>query len=100
MRMPWCRNCSELTTGASILVTGATSPSSGTFTVTLDGSIVATLSAARDVVAHGVTLYFATNLDTASPHQLILTATGDSGVVGLIIDSWTVYGPQGGVGFT
>lgn len=85
--------------GASILVTGVTSPSSGTYTVTLDGSIVATLAARREVVSHGTTLYFATNLDTTIPHTLVLTATAEDGGVGLVIDSWTAYGPQGGVSF-
>jgi len=85
--------------GASILVTGVTSPSSGTYTVTLDGSVVATLAARREVVSHGTTLYFATNLDTTIPHTLVLTATAEGGGVGLVIDSWTAYGPQGGVSF-
>jgi hypothetical protein len=87
--------------GASILVTGVTSPNTGLYTVTLDGAVVATLSSRRDVVSHGTTLHFATNLDTTSVHTLILTAIkggpGEAG--GLVVDSWTVHGPQGGVGF-
>jgi hypothetical protein len=94
----------------------------GACTVSLDGALVATLSAYNDVVTHGTVLYFTSNLDPGAGHTLVLTATGGSGaqqapagaangssspmvtgqgaVVGLVLDSWTAYGPQGGVGFT
>ena len=82
------------------MVYGVTGPTLGTFTVTLDGSVVATLSAHTDIDAHGVVLFFTTNLNTATSHTLLLTAVGDDNNTGLVIDSFIAYGQAGGVAFT
>lgn len=95
----------------------------GSYTVTLDDVLVATLSAHNDVVTHGTVLYFTSNLDPSLSHTLVLTATGGPAAqpvlpasgngcstleapattqadhIGLVLDSWTAYGPKGRVGF-
>lgn len=81
------------------MIRGVTSPSGGSFTVTLDGVLVATLSSFTTIEAHDVVLYFATNLNTAQTHSLEISATDGGDTVGLVIDSWTAYGSPGGVGF-
>ena len=80
---------------------GVTGPTTGAYTVDLDGSLVATLDGYNDVFSHNALLYFQTNLDPALTHTLILTAAegSESGQVGLIIDSWAANGPQGHTGF-
>ena len=81
--------------GTSILVSGLTGTDLGSYTATLDGAAIATLNAGNNVTTHGTVLFFATNLETSKTHTLELT----SGDGGLVLDSWTAYGPQGGVGF-
>ena len=81
------------------MVYGVTGPGLGLFNVTLDGTLMGAWSAANDVVAHGVVLYFASNVDTTAIHQVVLTATSGGSAVGLILDSFVAYGDQGAVGF-
>lgn len=80
---------------ASIMLIGAVGPALGDFDIYLDSTLVGSLSAAADVVAHGVPLYFGTNLDTSKKHTLGIESTGS----GLVIDAFTIWGPSGGVGF-
>jgi hypothetical protein len=81
--------------GGSILVSGLTDPSLGGYTVNLDGNLVATLNAGNNVTAHDVPLFFMNNLDTTVVHTLIVTCVSE----GLVLDSWTIYGPTGSTGF-
>ena len=82
-------------TGTSVLVYGVTASSLGIFTISIDGTIAATLSAQDNVTTHGNVLFYATDLDTTKPHTLELTCKDG----GLVLDNWVAYGPQGGVGF-
>ncbi|WWD17811.1 hypothetical protein CI109_102254 [Kwoniella shandongensis] len=81
-------------TGASIFITGVTSPSCSTYTITLDNSQTATFDANNSITAHDTLLYFATNLDTTTSHSIQVESGG-----GMVIDSFTVNGPKGAVGF-
>ncbi|RXK42489.1 hypothetical protein M231_00043 [Tremella mesenterica] len=81
--------------GASILIVGAVSPNLGTFTITVDSVLTATLSASSNVQAHSVPLFFTSNLDTTQKHLVSIQCTG----AGLVIDSMTIWGPSGGVSF-
>ncbi|CAD6571309.1 MAG: hypothetical protein TREMPRED_000238 [Tremellales sp. Tagirdzhanova-0007] len=81
--------------GTSVLVYGVTASSLGIFTISIDGTIAATLSAQDNVTTHGNVLFYATDLDTTKPHTLELTCKDG----GLVLDNWVAYGPQGGVGF-
>ena len=81
--------------GTSILVYGVTASPLGIFTASIDGTIAATLSAQDNVTTHGNVLFYATGLDTAKTHSLVLTCKDG----GLVLDDWVAYGPQGGVGF-
>ncbi|TYJ56353.1 hypothetical protein B9479_002901 [Cryptococcus floricola] len=80
--------------GASISLMGVVCPSCSTVTVTLDGTVAATLDTSNNVTVHDTLLFFTTNLDTSSTHTMSLEAQG-----GLVIDSFVAYGPEGGVGF-
>ncbi|WVQ70900.1 hypothetical protein IAR50_000425 [Cryptococcus sp. DSM 104548] len=80
--------------GASISIIGVVCPSCSTFTVTLDGTLAATLDTSNNVTVHNTLLFFTTNLDTSSTHTMSLEAQG-----GLVIDDFVAYGPKGGVGF-
>ena len=77
------------------MLVGAVGPSLGDFELYLDSSLVGSLSAAADVTAHGVPLYFGTNLDTSKKHTLGVKSIG----TGLVIDAFTIWGPSGDVGF-
>ncbi|ORX36005.1 hypothetical protein BD324DRAFT_651912 [Kockovaella imperatae] len=79
-------------------VYGVTGPSLGVFSVTIDGNDQGTYSAANSIDAHGVLLFFAGNLD-ASQHTLELEAKSGA-KIGLVIDSFVAWGPQGVVGFS
>lgn len=87
--------------GYAIAVYGVTGPSLGNFGITVDGNRVSTLSARSDVEAHGVLLYYTTNLDPSGSHTMILEALdgGNEGQVGLVIDRWQAWGPEGGTSF-
>ncbi|ODO11692.1 hypothetical protein I350_00476 [Cryptococcus amylolentus CBS 6273] len=80
--------------GASISIMGVVCPSCSTFTVTLDGTVAATLDTSNNVTVHDTLLFFTTNLDPSSTHTMSLEAQG-----GLVIDNFVAYGPEGGVGF-
>lgn len=80
---------------------GVTGPTLGPYTVTLDGSVVASLNAYQEVEAHGVILFFTSNLNLGRVHTLALTATaGNQAPTGLVIDSFIAYGPTGGASFS
>ncbi|WVW82372.1 hypothetical protein I302_104379 [Kwoniella bestiolae CBS 10118] len=82
-------------TGASIFLYGVTCPSCGVYTITLDSSgSSATLNGFNNATIHDSLLFFATNLDTASTHTLVLEAKG-----GVVLDRFEVRGPKGGVGY-
>ncbi|RSH92839.1 hypothetical protein EHS25_008285 [Saitozyma podzolica] len=85
--------------GSAILVYGVTAPSLGPYTSTLDGTST-TYSAANNITAHAVVLFFATALDTANEHTLVLAAgDGGGGGQGLVLDRVIAYGTSGSVGF-
>jgi hypothetical protein len=85
--------------GSAILVYGVTAPSLGPYTSTLDGTST-TYSAANNITAHAVVLFFATALDTANEHTLVLAAgDGGGGGQGLVLDRVIAYGTSGSLGF-
>ena len=69
----------------------------GSFGVTVDGSLVATLSARSDVEIHNTLLYFSTLLDPAAQHIFTLQAHdgGAGGQTGLVVDKWIAWGEEG-----
>lgn len=69
----------------------------GSFGVTVDGSLVATLSARSDVEIHNTLLYFSTLLDPAAQHTFTLQALdgGAGGQTGLVVDKWVAWGEEG-----
>jgi hypothetical protein len=75
-------------------VTGA---SLGNFEATIDGTLVATLSARSDVEIHNTLLYFSTLLDPAIEHTFTIQALdGDTaGQTGLVVDRWVAWGEDG-----
>jgi hypothetical protein len=74
-----------------------TGPTLGSFAVTVDGSLVATLSARSDVEVHNTLLYFSTLLDPAAQHTFTLQALdgGPGGQTGLVVDKWVAWGEEG-----
>ncbi|KAL7424762.1 hypothetical protein Q5752_000446 [Cryptotrichosporon argae] len=83
--------------GAAVLLTGLTSPYTGAYTVTLDGTTMA-FTSYRNVTTHGVPLFFETGLDTRVAHSLVLTTTDASEAVGFVLDSVSVFGNTGALG--
>ena len=74
-----------------------TGPSLGNFGATIDGSLVATLSARSDVEIHNTLLYFNTLLDSAVQHTFTIQALdgGAGGGTGLVVDRWVAWGEDG-----
>jgi hypothetical protein len=74
-----------------------TGPSLGNFGATIDGSLVATLSARSDVEIHNTLLYFSTLLDPALEHTFTIQALdgGAGGQTGLVVDRWVAWGEDG-----
>ncbi|TFL04573.1 hypothetical protein BDV98DRAFT_602015 [Pterulicium gracile] len=63
--------------GSSFFLTGASSPSAGAFSVTLDKNITTTLSATSSFLNPDTLLYYVGGLDAAVPHELeILNVNG------------------------
>jgi len=86
-----------LKSGSAIAIYGVTGPSLGDFAVTIDGSLVATLSAKSDVEIHNTLLYFSTLLDPAVQHTFALQAlkSGAGSQTGLVVDRWVAWGDEG-----
>jgi hypothetical protein len=74
-----------------------TGPSLGNFEATIDGALVATLSARSDVEIHNTLLYFSTLLDSAAEHTFTIQALdgGTGGQTGLVVDRWVAWGEDG-----
>ena len=89
----------ELTKGASVAVYGVVGPSLGAFTINIDGTDQGTWPAASSIEAHGVVLYFGSNLDPSAEHTLKITAVAGGNNVGLVLDSFIAFDPQGGAAF-
>lgn len=95
------KKCGLTSAGYAIAAYGVTGPSLGAFAITIDDNRVATLSARSDVEAHGVLLYYTTNLDPNVDHTMVLEALdgGSGGQVGLVVDRWQAWGAEGMTSF-
>jgi hypothetical protein len=57
-------------TGTTLILLGQTSPSGGNYSVSLDNTTSTTLSARSSFTQSSSLLFFATDLDPATPHSI------------------------------
>jgi hypothetical protein len=62
-----------ITVGSAIYLFGPTGPSFGVFQVNLDGQIIGTYNASTTVPTSDTLLFFTSQLDPKSSHQIIVT---------------------------